>query len=151
MTLPPGNAHDGAFRHVPLEDMWFIENTLVYTGPRLYLYDGTPGKSEWNLAFYDEVSGEVYAKRICSNYQLPWRYESGFYPWILCFAEDVFQTPAGVFQFYLQYITELINEPTSYSKYHARYPLCLGPYSRSKDSPDGGYRDRENLLNQNSA
>jgi len=143
MNLPQGLDTTGAYLGVPLEDAWFIEDTLVYSGPRLYLWGSFgPAISEWNTAFFDITSGEVYAKRICTNYSLPWNYTRGNYPWIFKDHEDYYRLPPGVFEYYLAHLTELINGNFS------RYPNALNgtpPYgdpSWIESPPDGGYRCR---------
>ncbi len=127
--LPSGNDFTGRYRGVRLTDAWFLGDRLVYQGPRLYLLTGQPAQSEWNVALFVQKTGDVYAKRICTNYHLPWRYIPCEYPFLTTYPESNPKLP-GVLEVYLEYLMENMNE--------RQPPGTEGP-------TDGRHRHGENL------
>jgi len=85
-----------------VNEVWIINDEIVYSGPRNFIKGRRP-KSDWNFAFYDKESGEVYGKRILTEGSYPWIFRPGDKPMLHFFAEEEF-TPDGAFEYYINYL-----------------------------------------------
>lgn len=114
-----------------VNEIVLVNDHLIYSGQRTPI-EGTSHQPHFSYAFYDVKSGEVWARRICTDGPSIWVFCPQPWPWLLIPYEEL----QGNFPLQLaHFILEgKLNDPEFLS------------HSRIEGTPDGGFRLRKDPL-----
>ena len=91
-------------------EIWMAENQILYKGPHIILDYPSEVKYQWNYCFYDKQTGEVYGSRFQTESKNQWSYWGTDKPFLHFLYEDLRLLPEGVFEYYLNYMLEKLDD-----------------------------------------
>jgi hypothetical protein len=93
---------------VTIEVAWFYYDEIIYLGPEAIVNpQDYYTRYNWNYAFYDKQTGEVWGKRVATNLKRQWRYYSdGRPPLPLILLDEIELLPDSAFEFLLNWMIQ---------------------------------------------